>query len=233
MITQTQRESSNEKAEPDPGPRPRTPREDHQEENLVHETTYLKDHVAAFMRSRERYGDLSNMTHGYPLAVNELTFQGPEGLYQALKFPQEPRFQELIGTQKSGMDAKKTAYRKTCIRPDWEEVKLDAMRFTLAAKLLQHPKKFREALMETGTWPIVEMSMRDEFWGAKPRRSNTVLVGANLLGKLLSKLREELWNAKGDPRESARAYIQNTNTARLIINNRPVTPTNQATQKGT
>ena len=121
------------------------------------------------------------------------------------------------------MDAKKTAYQKSAIRPDWDEVKVDAMRLTLAAKLLQHPKKFREALTETGTWPIVEMSTRDEFWGAKPKRSNTILVGTNALGKLLTQLREQLRTPQVEASQAVQAFIQDTNTDRLLINNRPVT----------
>ena len=41
--------------------------------------TYQADSVAAFMRSRDRYGDLSNMTFGFPLAVNGAGFQGRRG----------------------------------------------------------------------------------------------------------------------------------------------------------
>ena len=175
------------------------------------------------MRSRDPYGDLSNMTFGYPLKVNDITFQGPEGLYQALKFPNDPGFQKLIGAQKSGMDAKKTAYQKSCIRPDWDEIKVDAMGLTLGLKLLQHPRKFGNALAQTGTWPIVEMSMRDAFWGAKPKRSNTVLVGTNVLGKLLVRLREELRNSGGDPAKAAQAFIDRAETGSLLVNGRPVT----------
>ena len=49
--------------------------------------TYARDQCAPFMRSREKHGQLSNMTFGYPLSVNGIDFQGPEGLYQALKYP--------------------------------------------------------------------------------------------------------------------------------------------------
>ena len=52
--------------------------------------TYRKSEYAFFMRSRDRYGRLSNMTSGFPLEVNRLRFQGPEGLYQAMKFPHDP-----------------------------------------------------------------------------------------------------------------------------------------------
>ncbi len=126
------------------------------------EGIWRKAECAHFMRSRERHGQLSNMTFGYPLAVNGLTFQGPEGLYQALKFPSNPDAQRAIARERSGMEAKKTAYTfSQGFRRDWEEVKLDAMAVTLAVKLIQHQEKFGKALSETGTMDIVEMSHRD------------------------------------------------------------------------
>ena len=221
MITQTIKESKTETPDPEPSPRPKPDPGRATEPIEIHETTYLRNHVAAFMRSGEKYGDLSNMTFGYSLTVNELVFQGPEGLYQAFKFPNEPGFQQLIGVQRSGMDAKKTAYTKSNIRPDWDEVKADAMRFALATKLMQHPKKFREALAQTGTWPIVEMSFRDEYWGAKPKRSNTVLVGINLLGKLMTQLRDELKTSHGDVPETVMAFTRNIPPGSLIVNRCP------------
>ena len=229
MFTRTLKESTTETNEPDPGPRPRPSSTPGAQKIEIHETTYLTNHVASFMRSRDRYGHLSNMTFGYPLTVNELVFQGPEGLYQALKFPNDPEIQQLIGTQRSGMDAKKTAYTKTAIRPDWDEIKPEAMRFTLAVKLLQHPRRFSDALMETGTWPIVEMSQRDQYWGAKPKRTNTVLVGVNLLGKLLTQLREQLRTNPGAPEGAARLFIQDIHPGLLLVNRRPVTPPHNLT----
>ncbi len=83
------------------------------------------------MKSREQHGDLSNMTFGYPLHVNSMTFQGPEGLYQALKFPGSPETQQRIAQAGSGIEAKKIAYGdKANFRPDWEQVRIHAMAFT-------------------------------------------------------------------------------------------------------
>ena len=183
--------------------------------------TYQADSVAAFMRSRDRYGDLSNMTFGFPLAVNGAGFQGPEGLYQALKFPHTPRTQRLIASQRSGMEAKKTAYRDPDFRPDWEEVKVQAMALTLAVKLAQHGRRFSAALEETGNLPIVERSSRDPFWGAQPR-GNT-LVGTNTLGKLLTQLRDELRKCRGDVDQAARAFTRDLPLERFTVNGRPVT----------
>ena len=65
------------------------------------------------------------------------------------------------------------------------------MRWSLQVKLAQNWDKFSEALLETGDMPIVEHSRRDDFWGAKPIDSET-LIGTNALGRLLMELRERL-----------------------------------------
>ena len=180
------------------------------------EGIWRKTECAHFMRSRERHGQLSNMTSGYPLIVNGLRFQGPEGLYQAMKFPGSPDAQRAIARQHSGMDAKKTAYALSHgFRRDWEEVKLDAMALTLAVKLIQHPERFGNALGETGDMDIVEMSNRDAWWGAKPE--GNILRGINVLGKLLTLLRD--LRAGGDPgrRDAAAQLIALTVPGKLSI----------------
>ena len=52
--------------------------------------TYRSSDVATFADPAGRHRHLSNRTGGYPLTVNGIEFQGPEGLYQALKFPGLP-----------------------------------------------------------------------------------------------------------------------------------------------
>jgi hypothetical protein len=58
-------------------------------------------------------------------------------------------------------------------------------------KLAQNWQTFGALLRSTGDWPIVEESRRDDFWGAKAV-DEEMLVGANVLGRLLMELREEL-----------------------------------------
>ena len=191
-------------------------------------TTYEAGACAAFMRSRERYGGLSNMTSGFRLELNGLVFQGPEGLYQALKHPHRPDHQADIARQPSGMEAKKTAYRDRGIRPDWEEVKIDAMAYTLAVKLAQHPDEFGAALGETQGRAIVEKSYRDEFWGARPSPDGATLNGCNVLGKLLTELRDLLEQHDGDAGAVLHDYLTNVDASRLSISGRNVPePTGQ------
>lgn len=183
--------------------------------------------IAAFLRSKGRYGQLSNMTSGYPLKVNELTFQGPEGLYQALKYPHRPQAQLRIAAANSGMQAKKVAYHYTDPRPDWEDIKLTAMAYTLAEKFCQHPAKFTAALQETVNLDIVERSYRDQFWGAIPKGSN--LQGTNALGKLLTKLRDFLLQHPDQKHQAVAKFLQGQDLHILVINQKPVVPAKPTT----
>ena len=175
-----------------------------------------------FRRSRDRDGDLSNMTFGFILQVNGITFQRPEGLYQALRSPQDPALQRRTGAQRSGMEAKRTAYAAANpIHPDWDKLRVRAMALTLAEKLAQHPKRFATALLFTEDHAIVEESGRDDFWGARPGPL-PYLTGANVLGQLLTQLRGELKKADGDPQQAAAAMRKRHAEPPLTINSNPL-----------
>ena len=181
---------------------------------------YRSGSCAAFMRSREQYGKLSNMTGGFPLTVNDFVFQSPEGLYQALKFPGRPDLQASIAKARSGMDAKRVAYAtNTTTSSRWDTLRVHAMVYTTAVKLLQHPRVFGAALRETRDLPIVEKSSRDPFWGASPKGPE--LIGVNVLGKILSQARD-LLTSTGDPAQATHAMLTNLPADELIVNGRPV-----------
>lgn len=185
-------------------------------------TTYIAQGAAAFRRSKEEHGKLSNMTHGFPLKVNGIRFQSPEGLYQALKFPSAAEVQREIANQRSGMEAKATAYNHKNFCPDWDAVRVNVMRFTQALRLIQHPAKFGNALLSTNGKPIVEVSTRDPFWGAQPKQNGKILQGTNMLGKILTELRNEYLSHDRDPLLAAQAFLNATPTSHLVINGRQV-----------
>ena len=188
--------------------------------------TYPRNQCAPFMRSREKHGHLSNMTFGYPLSVNGINFQGPEGLYQALKYPGSPDTQKAIASQRSGMEAKKAAYATTAtMRADWDQVRITAMAWTLTAKLRQHPDRFGAALLDTGQLPVVEMSHKDPFWGARP--DGQTLTGVNVLGKLLTQLRDEYRRHHRDPEAAAESFLEGLDLSTLTANGRPVSQEQQ------
>ena len=154
--------------------------------------TYYRADTAVFLKTKEKHGGLSNMAGGFPLVVNGVAIRTSEALYQACRFPHRPEIQREIIAQKSPMTAKMKGkpYRHIS-RPDWDAVRVKIMRWCLQVKLAQNWDKFSELLLETGDMPIVEHSRRDDFWGAKPIDSET-LVGTNALGRLLMQLRERL-----------------------------------------
>ncbi len=154
--------------------------------------SYHRDECAVFLKTNERFGGLSNMAGGYPLSINGIRILTSEALYQVCRFPHKPDIQKLIIGQTSPMTAKMKSkpYRKDS-RLDWDEVRVHIMYWCLRVKLAQHWEKFADLLLSTGDRSIVEESYRDPFWGAKPVDAET-LVGTNVLGQLLTQLREQL-----------------------------------------
>jgi len=154
---------------------------------------YLLNEVIAFLKTKEEFGGLSNMAAKlYPIVVNGIDIDNTEILYQLCRFPNNPEIQSNILNNKSPMGAKMTAkkYRKEYTRTDFEHVKVDIMYWCLQVKLACNPLTFGLLLQSTGDKKIVEISSKDTFWGAQiSKDNNNLLVGQNILGKLLMELR--------------------------------------------
>ncbi len=152
--------------------------------------TYDRASSVVFLKTDEPFGGLSNMAGGFPLHVKGTRIYTSEALYQACRFPHLPEVQRLIIGQASPMTAKmKSKPHRKDSRSDWDRVRVKVMRWCLRVKLVQNWAKFSELLLRTGDRPIVEESRRDDFWGAKPA-DDQILVGMNVLGRLLMELRE-------------------------------------------
>ncbi|HHT97121.1 MAG TPA: NADAR family protein [Clostridiales bacterium] len=152
--------------------------------------TFSKNNSVVFCKTKDKYGGLSNMCAGYPINVNGVIFNTSEALYQSLKFPHNVEVQRKILEARSPMAAKMIS--KEFIefeRPDWREVNIDIMRWCLRAKLICNWSKLGELLMSTYNLQIVELSYKDDFWGAKPIGDN--FKGYNILGRLLNELRDD------------------------------------------
>ncbi|MEC4766349.1 NADAR family protein [Halomonas sp. CUBES01] len=159
--------------------------------------TYVRSEVVVVYKTREAFGGLSNMASGYPLQINGVRILTTEALYQACRFPHMPEIQRLIIGQHSPMTAKmKSKPHRKDSRSDWDEVRHKVMRWCLRVKLAQNYEEFGRLLLATFDQPIVEQSRKDDFWGAKlGDEAGDILVGQNVLGRLLMELREKL---KGD-----------------------------------
>ena len=135
--------------------------------------------------------------YGYLFNFNDFVYGSSEHLYQALK-SNHPNWHKLIRETKNPHKTKTMARKfltkdKTLfdgeeffqIRKDWEEVKLEAMELVLYLKFSQN-KDLLLRLKEEEL-PLVEKNdWNDTFWGVYKGK------GANHLGKLLEKIREEL-----------------------------------------
>lgn len=153
---------------------------------------YNTSESVVFWKTKDRFGGLSNMAGGYPLLINNRKISTSEALYQALKFPHLPDLQERVILQSSPIFAKNICKPyKNAVREDWLEVRTIIMRWCLRVKLVQNWQKFSDLLLETKDRPIVEYSEKDDFWGAMQGPDGN-LHGANVLGRLLMELREQL-----------------------------------------
>jgi ribA/ribD-fused uncharacterized protein len=132
------------------------------------------------------------MAAGFPLQVNGIRFRTSETLYQVCRFPLRPDVQQYIIDEPSPMIAKrKTKPYRHETRPDWDSVRHKIMRWSLRVKLAQHYADFGELLLSTGDRDIVEQSSKDDYWGAHVK-PDALLVGQNVLGRLLMELRTRL-----------------------------------------
>ena len=152
---------------------------------------YRIEDCAVFWKTDGPFGALSNMAKGFPVRVDSHEVASAEALYQALRFPNNPDVQEKIVRAQNAWFAKQIAISHGKLgRPDWDRVRLRIMRWCLRFKLACNPRRFGAVLLETGERPIVERSSRDRFWGAVLDESG-LLVGVNVLGRLLVELRDE------------------------------------------
>lgn len=168
------------------------------------ERIYNASEIAFFKKTKEAFGGLSNMAAGFPLEINGTSILTSEALYQACRFPHLPDVQRMIINEKSPMTAKMVGkpYRSQS-REDFEEVKVNIMRWCLRVKLAQNFTEFSKLLMSTGNKPIVEDSHKDTFWGAvRDKKDENILRGVNALGRLLMELRQQ--------------YIENPFSVKLV-----------------
>ena len=180
--------------------------------------SYERQDSVVFCKTNEEFGGLSNMAPGFPLRVNGIDILTSEALYQACRFPHLPDVQRLIIAQKSPMTAKmKSKPYRSQSREDWDLVRVRTMRWCLRVKLAWNWMKFRDLLLATSDRPIVEESRKDDFWGAKVHGAG-VLVGANVLGRLVMELREEL---RGASCETLRR-VEPPNVTEFLLNGEPI-----------
>lgn len=163
------------------------------ENSKYQERIYNASEIIFFKKTKEAFGGLSNMAAGFPLEINGIPILTSEALYQACRFPHLPDVQEQIIKEKSPMTAKMVGKPfRSQSREDFENVKVDIMRWCLRVKLAQNFVEFGKLLLSTNFKPIVEDSHKDNFWGAvRDKKDDNIMRGVNALGRLLMELRQQ------------------------------------------
>lgn len=123
---------------------------------------------------------------------NGHAYQSTEHAYQAQK-SDDPAIQKAIRDCATPAIAKKMA-RSVPLRRDWEAVKDGIMYALLVEKFSQEPEK--SILLSTDNQDLLEGNWwHDNYWGACTCGSCSGIVGKNMLGKALMRVRGELRRA--------------------------------------
>ena len=145
-----------------------------------------------FFKTKDKWGELSNMAAGFPVYVNGVSFRTVEALYQVCKFPHQPDIQQKIIEEYSPIRAKMISRKYTSLtRIDWLHIRIRIMKWCLRLKLFYNFTSFKEILLSTENKFIVEKSTKDNFWGALEEENGTYR-GVNALGRLLMGIREDI-----------------------------------------
>lgn len=139
------------------------------------------------MQFKKEYYFLSNMcpcTNGVSVMIDDkiYKFTCAEAAFQAFKCPQRASEFENI----DGYTAKKLG-KRVQLRSDWEQIKNQIMLNVVCTKFMQNPDMFRR-LRNTKSIIVEENTWGDTYWGVCNG------VGENHLGKILMKIRDEVWH---------------------------------------
>lgn len=134
-------------------------------------------------------GDLAFLSNMYPCPVSVsihgevYIFKSSEAAFQAGKCMKESDI-EYLTQLTSGRDAKKFG-RNVKLIPNWENYKLEWMRYVCECKFIQNQDLF-DQLLETFPLLLVETNTwNDTFWGVCNE------IGENHLGKILMDIRDQ------------------------------------------
>lgn len=153
---------------------------------------YPADYCIPIRKTTETWGILGNFART-PLVVNGVTFDNSEQLFQMMKFTDAKILSTLYKSK--GLTLKRIAQNREnngMRRSDWGRIIVDCMKFCLQTKYEQSGS-FRNILEETKGKIIVEDQTKfpgktANTWGVK--LVGDKFIGSNLLGRLLSELRD-------------------------------------------
>ena len=122
------------------------------------------------------------------LNLNGKVWPSAEHYFQAMKFPDNPVYQETIRTAKTPAQAKALGTNESIpIRPDWTTYRDKVMLMTIREKFSDRHPELKEMLLSTGSAVLRDASPMDNYWGIGKKK-----LGQNKLGKILMQVRDEL-----------------------------------------
>ena len=174
---------------------------------------YARDQVCPFRYARAAWGAFSNFQPlAVPIAAGPWSFATSEAVYQAAKFGARLDVQQRIAEAPTPREA--AAIGRTPglgIDPGWNAQRVDVMRWVLRLKHEANQAEIDAVLAATRDRPIVEMSTRDPWWGARPVGDR--YEGRNVLGRLWMELRQQL--LEGNPESRSGAWLGRIRVGRL------------------
>ena len=174
---------------------------------------YKREQACGFRFSRAAWGAFSNFQPlAVPILAGPWSFGTSEAAYQACKFPSHPGVQQRIAEAPTARQA--AAIGRTPglgIDPGWNARRVDVMRWVLRCKHEANRDEIDALLAETGERPIVEVSTRDPWWGARPVANR--YEGHNVLGRLWMELRQHI--RESDPAARSGAWTHRIRIGRL------------------
>ena len=174
---------------------------------------YYRDQACGFRYTRTEWGVFSNFQPlAVPVAAGPWIFATSEALYQGCKFSAPPDVQQRIAEAPTPRDAAAIGRAPGLgIDAGWNAQRVDVMRWVLRMKREANPAEIDAVLAATGGRPIVEVSARDPWWGARPVGER--YEGKNVLGRLWMELRQQLRD--GDPAARSDAWTGRIRVGRL------------------
>lgn len=130
---------------------------------------------------RGEYAFLSNM-YECKIVLGDVSYSCAEAAFQAVKLSDKSQRKMFSGL--SGSTAKALG-RRVQLRPDWNNIRVDVMRWIISEKFKQNPA-LKQKLLQTGSEDLVEgNTWNDTFWGVCNGK------GHNWLGKILMEERSK------------------------------------------
>lgn len=119
-----------------------------------------------------------------------LIYPSVEAAFQAQKTLDEN--ERLEFTRLTASQAKKKG-RTLKLRDDWEDVKVQVM-YDLCLEKFRYESELKDLLLETGDEEIVEntTAWHDNIWGNCDCLKCSGIIGQNLLGKVLMRVRDDI-----------------------------------------